>query len=579
MKKLLFQFLCLLFTFPTVAQWKWSNPFEAEFPVIQNQGFVKEIGQSYVRLPNRAHGVVSENVWNLSRNSTGLAIHFYSNATQIQVRYTVTGGFSMPHMPATGVSGLDLYRIDSNGAWQFCFGNYSFQDTISYTYHLTAPNRQHELGFEYRLYLPLYNSVKWLEIGIPETENATFKWIPVSTENPIVLYGTSIAQGGCASRPAMAWGSIVQRSLDYPLINLGFSGNGKLAPEVLGFINEIDARLYILDCLPNLTTETEEEVMALVVAAVKQIREKHATPILLIEHDGYGHMDSNANQYDIVEQANRACFNAYEQLQTEGISELYYLSRKEMDMPANGWVDGTHPTDLGMQQQATAVEKKVREILHIPVGELTTTRPVTQRREPSVYEWRNRHADILAYNRNHTPKAILLGNSITHYWGGEPGLPKKNGSETWEKVMQPAGFQNLGCGWDRIENVLWRVYHGELDGFRAQKVVLMIGTNNIGINTDTEIIAGLHFLLTAIHNRQPQAELKVIGILPRRNEEERIRKLNVRIKEMVEMEGYTFTNPGKSLLRSDGKIDESLFLDGLHPNDSGYARIANEIVK
>ena len=579
MKKLLFSLLGLLSLFPVAAQWKWHNPVEAAYPVVQNQGFVQEIGQSFVRLPDRAHGVVSENVWNLSRNSAGLALHFYSNASQIRVRYTVAGGYSMPHMPATGVSGVDLYRIDSDGAWQFCFGNYTFQDTISYTYQLTTPNRQHGLGFEYRLYLPLYNSVKWLEIGVPEAEDATFEWIPASTEKPIVLYGTSIAQGACASRPAMAWGNIVQRSLDYPLINLGFSGNGKLAPEVIEFINEINARLYILDCLPNLTTETEEEIMALVMAAVKQIRAKHATPILLIEHDGYGQMYTDANQYAIVERTNRACLKAYEQLQTEGILELYYLSRKEMDMPADGWVDGTHPTDLGMQQQAAAVEKKVREILHIPLGEWTTTRPVTQRREPGTYEWRTRHATILEYTRNHTPKAILLGNSITHYWGGEPGHSKKNGPKTWEKVMQPAGFLNLGCGWDRIENVLWRVYHGELDGYQAQKVVLMIGTNNIGMNTDTEIVAGLRFLLTAIHHRQPQAELKVIGILPRRNEEERIRKLNVRIKEMVETEGYTFANPGTSLLLPDGKIDESLFLDGLHPNDSGYARIADEIAR
>ena len=147
MKKLLFSLLGLLSLFPVAAQWKWHNPVEAAYPVVQNQGFVHEIGQSYVRLPDRAHGVVSENVWNLSRNSAGLALHFYSNASQIRVRYTVTGGYSMPHMPATGVSGVDLYRIDSDGAWQFCFGNYAFQDTISYTYQLTTPNRQHGLGF------------------------------------------------------------------------------------------------------------------------------------------------------------------------------------------------------------------------------------------------------------------------------------------------------------------------------------------------------------------------------------------------------------------------------------------------
>ena len=133
MKKLLFSLLGLLSLLPAAAQWKWHNPVEAAYPVVQNQAFAHEIGPSYVRLPDRAHGVVSENVWNLSRNSAGLALHFYSNASQIRVRYTVAGGYSMPHMPATGVSGVDLYRIDSDGAWQFCFGNYAFQDTISYT--------------------------------------------------------------------------------------------------------------------------------------------------------------------------------------------------------------------------------------------------------------------------------------------------------------------------------------------------------------------------------------------------------------------------------------------------------------
>ena len=90
-----------------------------------NQGFTKEIGNSYTRLPERAKGVVSEPVWNLSQHSAGLAIHFYSNAPQIKVRYTVTGSLNMPHMPSTGVSGVDLYSINSDGEWHFCFGNYS----------------------------------------------------------------------------------------------------------------------------------------------------------------------------------------------------------------------------------------------------------------------------------------------------------------------------------------------------------------------------------------------------------------------------------------------------------------------
>lgn len=576
MKKLISLLFCCLFFLPVTAQWKWHNPMKAGFPVIQNQGFTQEIGNTYTRLPERAKGSVSKSVWMLSRHSAGLAIHFYSNAPQIKVRYAVTGGLNMPHMPSTGVSGVDLYSINCDGEWRFCFGNYSFKDTITYTYNNIGKDRYHNKGFEYRLYLPLYNGVKWMEIGTPE--DAELEFIPLSPERPIVLYGTSIAQGACASRPTMAWGTILQRSLDYPLINLGFSGNGKLAKEVLNFINETDARLYILDCMPNLTENKEEEVTALTIAAVKQIREKHTEPILLIEHDGYSNMRTDTIQQKEIKQVNIASRKAYEQLQSEGIKNLYYLTREELQMPTDGWVDHVHPSDLGMKQQAAVVEKKIREILHIPVGNLATTIPVTQRREPGTYEWRARHRSFLEYAHAHSPKAVILGNSITHYWGGEPGHRIKNGRETWNKVMQPAGFMNLGCGWDRIENVLWRVYHGVLDGYKAEKIVLMIGTNNFGLNNNKEIVEGLRFLLSAIRQRQPEAKIKVIGILPRRHQEQWVRNINFDIKEMVETEGYEFANPGTAMLQPNGKIDESLFVgDGLHPNDKGYQLIVGEI--
>ena len=230
-----------------------------------------------------------------------------------------------------------------------------------------------------------------------------------------------------------------------------------------------------------------------------------------------------------------------------------------------------------METQANAVERKVREILRIPEGDLSTTKPVTQRREPNNYEWQKRHRDILSLNQSNPPRRVILGNSITHFWGGEHKGPSVRGMETWEKIMRPAGFHNLGYGFDRIENVLWRVYHGELDGYKAEEVVLMIGTNNIGINNDNEIVEGIRFLLSAIKQRQPEAKIKVIGILPRRNQEERVRNLNLRIRQMVETGWYTFKNPGTKLLQEDGKINESLFSDGLHPNEEGYKQIVDEI--
>lgn len=125
-------------------------------------------------------------------------------------------------------------------------------------------------------------------------------------------------------------------------------------------------------------------------------------------------------KYNEITQVNRASRKAYEQIQSEGIKDVYYLSREDLNIPSGGWVDYVHPSDLGMQQQAAAVERKVREILHIPLGSLTTTIPVTQRREPHMYEWHARHRAFLEQVRNHPPKAVILGNSITHYWGGEP---------------------------------------------------------------------------------------------------------------------------------------------------------------
>jgi hypothetical protein len=89
-----------------------------------------------------------------------------------------------------------------------------------------------------------------MKIGVPEDKN--FSPLPLNKKKPIVVYGTSIAQGACASRPGMAWTAILGRRMNIPLINLGFSGNGKLEKEMLDLIAEIDAEVYILDCLQNM---------------------------------------------------------------------------------------------------------------------------------------------------------------------------------------------------------------------------------------------------------------------------------------------------------------------------------------
>ena len=218
----------------------------------------RDTEHDFDRLPAKAKDVVREAVWDLSRHSAGLSVRFTTNATRIRMRWTVTEDrLALPHMPATGVSGLDLYAREGS-TWYFVGGARPTETPTNATdviVGLTPSTR------EFRAYLPLYNGVSTLEIGVPE--DASFRFEPPSTGRPIVIYGTSITQGCCASRPGMAYPAMLGRLLDETVINLGFSGNGKAEPEMARLLAELDPAVFVLDALPNLTPAQVVERMPL----------------------------------------------------------------------------------------------------------------------------------------------------------------------------------------------------------------------------------------------------------------------------------------------------------------------------
>jgi len=554
----------------------WWNPADSNSLVIDGQAWPGEVASIYHRLPRQAEGVVRSSVWNLSKQSAGLSVRFRSDAESITVRYKVKGNHAMSHMPATGVSGVDLYAKTSDGDWRWYRGNYSFSDTIQYHFSNIDPKEKyHNKGREYQLYLPLYNEVEWLEIGVPH--KAVLEPLPIRLEKPVVVYGTSIAQGACASRPGMAWTSILGRKLDRPLINLGFSGNGRLEEEVINYVTEIEAKIYVLDCLPNLGASKDrslEEVRQLLISAVQQIRKRRpSTPILVVEHDGYSDGAVDAGRYKTYTDLNRIAKEAFSQLQAEGVRDIHLLTKEELNLSNESFVDGTHPTDLGMMEYAVAYEHAIREILKEAVGAFSTTIPVTQAREPGMYHWENRHQELLKMNREKSPKICFFGNSITHYWGGTPKANLSNGADSWKANLEDLEVRNFGFGYDRIENVLWRIYHDELDGFEAQQIVLMIGTNNEHLNTDEEILSGLELVINAVQERQPNARLVLLGLLPRVDKEKRMRNLNTGIAALASSKGVDYADIGIALLGKDQIIDGRLFSDGLHPNAKGYRKL------
>jgi len=575
---LFLSFFCNYFSFSQTAQFTWWNPQTSTIPLIEGQAWAKELKNPYDRLPSRAEKVVRDAVWGLSQQSAGLMIRFRSNAAEIKIRYIVGGKQALPHMPATGVSGMDLYAISSDGDLRWCAGKYAFGDTIVYNFrNLESGDGYHKLGREYRLFLPLYNSVKWMEIGVQA--GTAFTPLAVRPDKPIVAYGTSIMQGACASRPGMAWTAILGRKMDRPLINLGFSGNGMMEKEMMDFVGEIAAKIYILDCLPNLTIRpdsknnlTVEEVRKRILDGVRSLRKKRPNiPIVLAEHAGYTDEAMNLQSKNYYLEVNQILQEAFAQLKSEGLRDIYIISKKDFGQDIETMVDGTHPTDLGMMRYAEGYEKHIRNILYEQAGEIVTTIPRTQLRELSNYDWETRHKDVLELNKKTSPKTIVIGNSITHFWGGLPKGPRAPGEDSWNETFGKTGVTNMGYGWDRIENVLWRIYHGELDGFNARQIFVNIGTNNLQYNTDEEILAGWQLLVDAMKYRQPQAEILMIGIYPRKNQEERVAKLNTKLVQLTGQNNISFLNPGKVFLQKDGKIDEALFSDGLHPNAKGYS--------
>ncbi len=316
----------------------------------------------YDRLPAKAEQSVRSAVWSLSRHSAGMLARFRTDATQISIDYQVTSArLAMSHMPATGVSGVDLYAEDERGQWRWLA--------------VTRPAAQTTRGElisglrrgarNYAAYLPLYNGTEYLKIGVPR--QAMFEPIKPRKEKPIVFYGTSITHGACASRPGMPHPAILGRRLGLPVINLGFSGNGKMEPEVGALLCELDAAAFVIDCLPNMV---EAEVAERALPLVKQLRVAHPkTPILLVEDRTYANAAFLPSRQERHAGSRAALRQAYDLLLKEGTTDLAYLpGGKLLGRDRDDTTDGSHPSDLGFYRQARAMEPFLRELLQLPAA-------------------------------------------------------------------------------------------------------------------------------------------------------------------------------------------------------------------
>lgn len=312
------------------------------------------------RLPARAKELVRGPVWSLSRDSAGMAVRFVTDATTIHARWELKdAGLAMDHMAATGVSGLDLYAKSPAGEWRWLGVGRPKKFPVNEAVLASgiAPGER-----EYLLYLPLYNGVKSVAIGVEKTMTVSkAPDYPVRHRKPLLFYGTSITHGACASRPGMTHSAILGRRLKRPIINLGFSGNGRMEIEVARLIAEIDAAVYIIDCLPNIDAKAVTERTELLVRHLRNARPD--TPILLVEDRNYSNSHLIPARRERNESSQAALKAAFMRLQNDGVTGLHYLEGRNMlGDDFDGTVDSSHPNDLGFWRQANHFEQALGKI-------------------------------------------------------------------------------------------------------------------------------------------------------------------------------------------------------------------------
>lgn len=308
------------------------------------------------RLPKAAEATVTSSVWSLSRDSAGMMVRFKTDATAIHVHYKVLkSNLGMPHMPATGVSGVDLYARDTDGKWKWVqVTKPAVQEVKAEIIRGLAPGYR-----EYAAYLPLYNGVELMQIGVQK--GSKFEGLP-PREKPIVFYGTSITHGACASRPGMVHTAILGRRLDLPVVNLGFSGNGRMDKAVGEFLGQVDAAAFVIDCLPNMGPA---DVTAKCIPLVKQLRAaKPNTPIVLVEDRRFTNEWITPAKQKFHSDNHAALKAAFDTLEKEGISNLYYVSGDHLyGDDTEGATDASHANDLGFMRQADIFEPILRQAL------------------------------------------------------------------------------------------------------------------------------------------------------------------------------------------------------------------------
>ena len=320
----------------------------------------------YSRMPQYMQDSCRENQWWLYNHSAGIGIRFATNSKRIAAQYNLINNFHMQHMAMTGIKGTDLYYLtEATNRWEYVNTARPQEKNgkaDSIQSKLFVENLDGEMH-EYMLYLPLYDGVNWVQIGVDSTATLVQPRVDNPRKGKIVFYGTSIMQGGCASRTGMVATSMIQRDLGVECVNLGTSGEGKMDFAIARAMATIDDVLcYVVDPVPNCTEMMCDTLTYDFVSILRRLRPD--VPIIMVEGITYPYARHNSFFRDYLPKKNAAFHRNYERMKAENPVGLYYVPTDGLvgeDM--EGTVDGVHLTDLGFRAYADIVERYIEQAL------------------------------------------------------------------------------------------------------------------------------------------------------------------------------------------------------------------------
>tara|TARA_B100002051_G_scaffold248970_1_gene259252 strand:- start:405 stop:1430 length:1026 start_codon:yes stop_codon:yes gene_type:complete len=309
----------------------------------------------FQRLPHHYEELLRKEVWNLSENSTGVSISFKTNSSMLSVKWTIKLDFSMNHMTDVGVKGIDLYHKE-NGRWEYLSSGIPSGKSNKASFFIGHPGETRE----YRLHLPLYDSVTGLQLGI--NEDSSFE-IVKDKDLPIVFYGTSITQGGCASRPGIAHTNVISRVLGVECINLGFSGNGHMEESLGAIIAKIEAKLIVIECMANVDLETVRKNTIPLIRAIRKTNQESPPSIVFIEEAITNNRNPDQKYIQSIHQKNIELAKQVKSADDLGHKNVYIISQVGLiDQDSEATVDGTHYNDLGFERHAKHLVSSLSEL-------------------------------------------------------------------------------------------------------------------------------------------------------------------------------------------------------------------------